>query len=136
MVQGASQVVLVGDHRQLGPCTSALAEGEGLAVSLFERLLQGGVKSHMLNVQYRMHPDIARWPSQQYYGGKLMNGDNTTHLKGVCTCAQHQCLLPLFSKISCLFATLLPNLVVVVAHDTAVVASVLHNTVNLQLSLR
>lgn len=93
MVHGASQAVLVGDHRQLGPCTSAVAEEEGLAVSLFERLLQGGVKSHMLNVQYRMHPDIANWPSQQYYDGRLMNGNNTTHLKGVYLCTA-SCLLP------------------------------------------
>lgn len=83
IVQGANQVVLVGDHKQLGPCVSSLAAQEGLSTSLFERLLQSGFTSHMLNVQYRMHPDIARWPSQQYYSGKLMNGDNTMLLKGV-----------------------------------------------------
>ena len=83
MVLGATQVILVGDHKQLGPCVSTLAEEEGLARSLFERLLQQGVTSHMLNVQYRMHPDIAKWPSHQYYQGKLMNGKNTLLLSGV-----------------------------------------------------
>lgn len=82
LVLGATQVVLVGDHKQLGPCVSSIAAEAGLARSLFERLLQNGMTSHMLNVQYRMHPDIAKWPSNQYYEGKLRNGDNTLHLKG------------------------------------------------------
>ena len=82
LVLGATQVVLVGDHKQLGPCVSSLAEDQGLATSLFERLLQSGLPSHMLNVQYRMHPDIASWPSKRYYDGKLGNGSNTLHLPG------------------------------------------------------
>lgn len=83
MVLGAKQVVLVGDHKQLGPCTTPVGQEEGLSTSLFERLLQSGMNSHMLNVQYRMHPDIARWPSKQYYNGQLLNGDNTALLQGM-----------------------------------------------------
>lgn len=82
LVLGATQVVLIGDHKQLGPCVSSIAAEAGLARSLFERLLQNGMTSHMLNVQYRKHPDIAKVPPNQYYEGKLRNGDNTLHLKG------------------------------------------------------
>lgn len=28
----------------------------------------------MLNTQYRMHPDISKFPSKQFYGGGLLNG--------------------------------------------------------------
>ena len=80
---GASQLVLVGDHKQLGPCVTPLGQEGGLDRSLFERLLDRGIASHMLNVQYRMHPDIARWPSGKYYEGRLQNGSNTLKLQGI-----------------------------------------------------
>ena len=85
MVLGASQLVLVGDYKQLGPCVTPLGQQGGLDMSLFERLLGSGIPAHMLNVQYRMHPDIARWPSNHYYEGRLLNGGNTLTPKGVQT---------------------------------------------------
>ena len=84
---GVSQLVLVGDHKQLGPCVTPLGQEGGLDISMFERLLSTGISAHMLNVQYRMHPDIARWPSQEYYGGLLLNGANTVTPQGMWTVA-------------------------------------------------
>eukprot|EP00873_Tetraselmis_striata_P022776 jgi/Tetstr1/443040/TSEL_031099.t1 len=74
LMYGAQQLVLVGDHKQLGPTVSAETEAQGMSVSLFERLLKAGVEAFLLDVQYRMHPDIARFPSCQFYGGRIKTG--------------------------------------------------------------
>ena len=68
--------IQVGDHMQLPPvCMSTEARNEGLGVSQFQRLIaQPGVQRHMLVVQYRMHPSIAKWPNEEFYGGQLENG--------------------------------------------------------------
>jgi len=59
LVLGPQQVVLVGDHCQLGPVVMCKkAAGAGLAHSLFERLVVFGVRPVRLQVQYRMHPAI------------------------------------------------------------------------------
>ncbi|XP_066963486.1 uncharacterized protein [Macrobrachium rosenbergii] len=73
------KLVLVGDHRQL-PATvlSKLAQDKNLKQSLFERLyhrfvveLQKDELVHTLDVQYRMHPAIAHWPSEHFYFNNL-----------------------------------------------------------------
>lgn len=46
----------------------------GLDVPLFTRLLGSGVSSLLLDVQYRMHPAIAEWPSLHFYGGAVRSG--------------------------------------------------------------
>ena len=57
LVLGCKQVVLVGDHQQLGPVVmSKRAAKAGLNQSLFERLVILGVVPVRLQVQYRMHP--------------------------------------------------------------------------------
>lgn len=45
-----------------------------LTVSMFSRLRTVGLPVRMLNVQYRMHPSIAFFPSSQFYDGRLNNG--------------------------------------------------------------
>lgn len=51
LTRGAEHVVLVGDHLQLPPVVNSdAAVGGGMAVSLFERLMQAGVPSAMLQV--------------------------------------------------------------------------------------
>ncbi|KAM7491128.1 hypothetical protein LguiA_034049 [Lonicera macranthoides] len=75
LVLGAKQVVLVGDHCQLGPVIMCKkAARAGLAQSLFERLVILGVKPIRLQVQYRMHPSLSEFPSNSFYEGTLQNG--------------------------------------------------------------
>ncbi len=75
IVKGARQLILVGDHMQLPPTvTSQNAENGGLDIPLFERLLQSGVKTHMLTTQYRMHPTIREFPSAKFYENRLEDG--------------------------------------------------------------
>ncbi|KAK6597894.1 ATP-dependent helicase NAM7 [Botrytis cinerea] len=62
LVLGCKQVVLVGDHQQLGPVImNKKAAKAGLNQSLFERL-------------YRMHPCLSEFPSNMFYDGSLQNG--------------------------------------------------------------
>ncbi|KAJ7517717.1 hypothetical protein O6H91_21G037200 [Diphasiastrum complanatum] len=75
LVLGAKQLVLVGDHCQLGPVIMCKkAARAGLAQSLFERLVLLGVKPIRLQVQYRMHPCLSEFPSNSFYEGTLQNG--------------------------------------------------------------
>lgn len=75
IVRGAQQVILVGDHRQLGPVIlNKKAVKAGFAQSLFERLIKLGVKPCMLQIQYRMHPCLSDFPSNVFYEGALENG--------------------------------------------------------------
>eukprot|EP00798_Chlamydomonas_sp_ICE-L_P030123 gene30123-35103_t len=75
MMLGAKQVVLVGDHCQLGPVIMCKRAAEaGLCQSLFERLRLLGVKPIRLQVQYRMHPCLSEFPSNTFYEGTLQNG--------------------------------------------------------------
>ena len=75
LVRGCRQLVLVGDHCQLPPTVlSTRAEEEGHGVPLFSRMVACGVPPYMLDTQYRMHPRIATFPSDLFYGGMLKNG--------------------------------------------------------------
>jgi len=75
IVMGAKQLVLVGDHCQLGPVVMCKkAARAGLSQSLFERMMHNGVKPVRLNVQYRMHPVLSEFPSNTFYEGTLQNG--------------------------------------------------------------
>ena len=75
IAKGAKQVVMIGDHLQLGPvvmCKKAAVAG--LSRSLFERLILLGHQPVRLQVQYRMHPALSEWPSNTFYDGYLQNG--------------------------------------------------------------
>ena len=72
------RLLVVGDPLQL-PATvmSPRAMDLGLAKSLHERLMYDCKYKHiMLDVQYRMHPDISAFPSARFYDGKIGNGPN------------------------------------------------------------
>ena len=71
---GCVRLALVGDPAQLGPYVGnqgSVRERTGVGVSTFERLLRMGEPSHLLDIQYRMHPSIAQHPSTEFYGGSL-----------------------------------------------------------------
>lgn len=75
IVMGARQLILVGDHCQLGPVIMCKkAAKAGLSQSLFERLVFLGTRPLRLEVQYRMHPCLSEFPSQAFYDGSLQNG--------------------------------------------------------------
>jgi ATP-dependent RNA/DNA helicase IGHMBP2 len=70
-----AKVVLAGDHRQLPPTIVSMeAASEGLAKSLFERILEthGSNVSRQLCVQYRMHRSIMEFSNDEMYGGTLI----------------------------------------------------------------
>ncbi|CCC10804.1 hypothetical protein SMACR_07821 [Sordaria macrospora] len=75
LVLGCKQVVLVGDHKQLGPVImNKKAAKAGLNQSLFERLVKLQFTPIRLKVQYRMHPCLSEFPSNMFYDGSLQNG--------------------------------------------------------------
>ncbi|KAK3255375.1 hypothetical protein CYMTET_35438 [Cymbomonas tetramitiformis] len=71
------RLILVGDDRQL-PATilSTAAMRAQYGRSLFARLHATGLKPHLLATQYRMHPEISRWPTEHIYSGALEDGPN------------------------------------------------------------
>lgn len=72
---GCSHIVLMGDHKQLGPIVATnIARLSKLDLSLYERLQQAGIEPHSLTVQYRMHPALSAFPSNTFYNGMLQNG--------------------------------------------------------------
>lgn len=72
----AYRVVMAGDHLQLPPTVKSLtAAKEGLAFTLFERAIHLPEASVMLNVQYRMHPEIVTFSSDYFYEGALQTAD-------------------------------------------------------------
>lgn len=77
------KLVLVGDQKQLS-CFSLIPN---LSLSLFERVLLNGTYKtpHMLDTQYRMHPEISEFPRTKFYGGLLKDGidANARQLEGV-----------------------------------------------------
>lgn len=75
VVLGCKQLILVGDHCQLGPVVMCKkAANAGLSQSLFERLVVLGIRPIRLQVQYRMHPSLSEFPSNLFYDGTLQNG--------------------------------------------------------------
>ncbi|XP_023293655.2 uncharacterized protein LOC111676883 [Lucilia cuprina] len=94
---GINSLVLVGDTQQL-PATvlSKKANELGLGTSMFTRIQQclDNIPSASakvanqpvttpnniicsLQTQYRMHPEICRWPNQYFYRNELINGKST-----------------------------------------------------------
>lgn len=74
---GCKKCVLVGDPKQLPPTVlSQKAASFNYEESLFVRMQRSNPDSvYLLDVQYRMHPAISRFPSAQFYQSKLSDGD-------------------------------------------------------------
>ncbi|PRP80757.1 hypothetical protein PROFUN_11497 [Planoprotostelium fungivorum] len=75
LVKHCEHLIMLGDHFQLPPTvTSERAKDQGLGLSLYQRMIDRGVATQMLQIQYRMHPMIAKFPNEQFYSGKIQNG--------------------------------------------------------------
>uniref|UniRef100_A0A0E0KUC3 DNA2/NAM7 helicase-like C-terminal domain-containing protein n=1 Tax=Oryza punctata TaxID=4537 RepID=A0A0E0KUC3_ORYPU len=76
---GITQAVFIGDEYQLPALVkSKIADNACFGRSVFERLSLLGYSKHLLNVQYRMHPEISRFPVATFYDGKISDGPNVT----------------------------------------------------------
>lgn len=71
---GGKRCIMVGDPNQLPPTVlSGAASDMKYNQSLFVRM-QKNSSPHLLDVQYRMHPGISKFPSLEFYKGKLHDG--------------------------------------------------------------
>ncbi len=73
LVKG-KKLLMAGDHKQLPPTVLSPEAQEALSFTLFERMLSlyGERIYEMLRIQYRMNEKIMRFPSEEFYGGKLI----------------------------------------------------------------
>ena len=79
---GCTKCILVGDPKQLPPTVlSQSAARFGYDQSLFVRMQSNHPNDvHLLDTQYRMHPEISKYPSAEFYEGSLRDGDDmATH---------------------------------------------------------
>ncbi|KAF3768529.1 hypothetical protein M406DRAFT_250805 [Cryphonectria parasitica EP155] len=80
---GCTKCILVGDPKQLPPTVlSQSAARFGYDQSLFVRMQRNHPQHvHMLDTQYRMHPEISMFPSKEFYEGRLYDGDSMGSLR-------------------------------------------------------
>ncbi|KAI1309693.1 SEN1 N terminal-domain-containing protein [Xylaria venustula] len=80
---GCSKCILVGDPKQLPPTVlSQSAARYGYDQSLFVRMQQNFPDDiHLLDTQYRMHPEISLFPSQEFYERRLVDGGDMAKLR-------------------------------------------------------
>ena len=80
---GCSKCIMVGDPKQLPPTVlSREAARFQYEQSLFVRMQRNQPNDvHLLDTQYRMHPEISRFPSQAFYDGKLVDGPGMAGLR-------------------------------------------------------
>ncbi|TVU39105.1 hypothetical protein EJB05_12510, partial [Eragrostis curvula] len=77
---GVRHVVLIGDELQLPALVkSQVCDEADFGRSLFQRLGSLGQPKHLLDVQYRMHPGISKFPVSSFYDGRITDGPNVLH---------------------------------------------------------
>lgn len=77
-VPGVKRIVVVGDPKQL-PATviSPLNEEAGYGESWMGQIYKHKRhKVHLLNIQYRMDPEILYFPNQHFYSGQIRSGES------------------------------------------------------------
>ncbi|KAM0829256.1 hypothetical protein ACQ4PT_066990 [Festuca glaucescens] len=76
-IPGIRLAVLIGDEYQLPALVkSKVCDEADFGRSLFERLSSLGHPKHLLDVQYRMHPGISKFPVSSFYGNQITDGEN------------------------------------------------------------
>lgn len=80
-IRKADRVVLAGDHCQLPPTIKCIeAARGGLDKTLMEKIVQTKPAAvSLLKVQYRMHEDIMRFPSEWFYNRQLEAAPEVRH---------------------------------------------------------
>lgn len=80
---GCSKCILVGDPKQLPPTVlSREAARFQYEQSLFVRMQSNHPNDiHLLDTQYRMHPEISTFPSATFYDGRLIDGPDMAKLR-------------------------------------------------------
>ncbi|KFZ05074.1 hypothetical protein V501_08714 [Pseudogymnoascus sp. VKM F-4519 (FW-2642)] len=78
-----TKCILVGDPKQLPPTVlSTVAAEFGYDQSLFERMQKNHPdRIHLLDTQYRMHPEISSFPRGEFYDGELVDGAGLDKLR-------------------------------------------------------
>jgi regulator of nonsense transcripts 1 len=61
--------------------TSPGGAAAGLDQTLFERLQRAGLRTRLLDTQYRMHPSLAAFPSARFYDSALKSGTDPGSLQ-------------------------------------------------------
>ncbi|KAK4876515.1 hypothetical protein RN001_009021, partial [Aquatica leii] len=89
LILGVNKIVLVGDPKQLPAVTQTKeAKDFGYGKSLFSRIMSNfpsdeGNPVQLLTTQYRMHPEISRFPNTVFYNGKLTNSNSVKMRKSI-----------------------------------------------------
>ena len=80
---GCAKCIMVGDPKQLPPTVlSREAARFQYEQSLFVRMQSNRPEDvHLLDTQYRMHPEISMFPSQAFYEGRLLDGQGMASLR-------------------------------------------------------
>jgi senataxin len=80
---GCAKCILVGDPKQLPPTVfSREAARFSYEQSLFVRMqINHPEDIHLLDTQYRMHPEISVFPSNAFYDGRLLDGPDMAGLR-------------------------------------------------------
>ena len=80
---GCTKCILVGDPKQLPPTVlSGMGAKFGYEKSLFVRMQENFPdRIHLLDTQYRMHPEISHFPSKSFYDSKLIDGPGLTEIR-------------------------------------------------------
>ncbi|KAK3141706.1 hypothetical protein QOZ80_4BG0337350 [Eleusine coracana subsp. coracana] len=78
---GIRHAVFIGDEYQLPSLVkSKISDSVNFGRSVFGRLSSLGFCKHLLDTQYRMHPEISRFPVSTFYDGKIFDGPNVTNM--------------------------------------------------------